>query len=83
MDTDSESAGTNSESNSNEDTSNNIFDEEDVDMQQTIADNTEIADTADITECDKNSNHEHINDIYKQTRPKAPQRKISRLASAI
>ncbi|CAB3986249.1 rho guanine nucleotide exchange factor 26-like isoform X1, partial [Paramuricea clavata] len=83
MDTDSESAGTNSESNSNEDTSNHIFDEEDMDMQQTIAENTEIADTTDITECDINSNHEHINDIYKQTRPKAPPRKISRLASAI
>ena len=79
-DTDSESAGTNSESN---DETSNIFDEADMDMKQTIVDNTENADTTKITEHDINSNHEHIDEVYRRTRPNVPRRKISRLTSAI
>lgn len=78
MDTDSEqeSTGTNSESNSNEDNSN-VFDDEDMETQHTISDTTEL-------KVDINSNSEHINhELNKRTRPIVPQRKISRLTSAI
>ena len=75
VETDSESTETNSES--NEEMSNNAFGEEDIDVKQAIADDT------DITECDINCNHEYTDEVYKPTRPLAPRRKISRLTSAI
>jgi hypothetical protein len=76
VETDSESSGTNIESNG--DVVNNTFGEEDIDVKQTVADNAEVTDNV---ERDINSNHEYTDD--KQSRPNLPRRKISRLTSAI
>ena len=77
VETDSESTETNSES--NEEISNNAFGEEDIDVKQTIADDTDSTDNADR---DINYNHEYI-EVRKPIRPSTPRRKISRLTSAI
>ena len=75
IDTDSEqeSVGTNSES--NDEASGHVSGDEDMQIQEIIV---------DISETDESLiNEQSNNELNYRTRPSAPRRKISRLASAI